>query len=92
MNRYFIALPLDSLIGWWRLGELTLAKSQLFSLSSDIPLTHNDSDFAALLAYLTPVEHIRALVIAEISSESANVVKQSAVNLVNIGAAINFFL
>lgn len=42
MKRYFIPLPLDSLISWWRLGELTLAKSQLFSLSSDIPLTDND--------------------------------------------------
>lgn len=91
MNRYFIALPLDSLIGWWRLGELTLAKSQLFSLSSDIPLTHNDPNFAAILVYLPPVEHIRTLLIAEMSSEAANVIKQSAVNLVNIGAAINFF-
>jgi hypothetical protein len=65
MNHYFIPLPLDSLFAWWRLGVLTLAKSQIFSLSSDIPLTHNFSVFEVLLEYLPAVEHIRTLVIAE---------------------------
>lgn len=92
MNHYFIPLPLDSLFAWWRLGELTLAKYQLFSLSGDIPLTHNDSVFEVLLEYLPAVEHIRTLVIVEISSESANVIKQSAVTLLIWIQSLVFFL
>jgi len=89
MMRYFMLLPLDSMVSWWRIGEVIVAQSQLVSLSCALPLTQHSSIFECLLARLPKVENIRTVVVVEIDAEIAQEVPVCGMMVLDIDALMN---
>jgi hypothetical protein len=91
MKQYFIALSIEELIAWWRLGERKVIKAHCCAITTSLPLTEPSQNYHALVKHLPKVEAIRTLLVVDIKPDAINLLDKHSVTWLDFQTIITIY-